>query len=156
MKEKVLEAFQALGFQLEEMEELGYGFHYEGKHYLYMCSENDPDFLNITIPAVMDIDDKEDISAYHVMDKINSTLKYVKAYELYDSVWLFYERELSGDEDLKKVLSKMILHLEGGYLFLHNAMENLDEDYDNPSEVVDDETPSEVTDSETDNDDDVA
>lgn len=156
MKEKILEAFKALGFQLEEMEDLGYGFRYEGKNYLYMCSENDPDFLNITIPAVMDIDNKEDVSAYHVMDKINSTLKYVKAYEFYDSVWLFYEREISGDEDLKKVLSKMILHLEGSYMFLHNAMENLEEDEDTHSEVVDDEKLSEVADGETDNDEDVA
>ena len=31
MKEKILEAFKALGFEVEDLE-IGYGFQYEGKH----------------------------------------------------------------------------------------------------------------------------
>ena len=29
MKEKILEAFKALGFEMEELEGMGYGFQYE-------------------------------------------------------------------------------------------------------------------------------
>ena len=134
MKEKILEAFQALGFQLEEMEELGYGFHYEGKNFLYMKSENDPDFLAITLPAVRDNDDRDDIDFYKAMDTINGTLKYIKAYELNDSIWLFYERELMGEEDLKLVLTKMILHLDRGYNILHSSASNTDGDSDDESD----------------------
>lgn len=96
MKEKILEAFKALGFEMEDMEGLGYGFQYEGRHYLYMYNEDDEDFLNISIPAVMDLDDENNVGFYQVMDKINGTLKYVKANKLNDSMWLFYERELLG------------------------------------------------------------
>ena len=162
MEEKILEAFKKLGFLLEEKEEFGYGFNYEGKHFLYMRSDNDSDFLNIAIPAVMDNDDKEDIYFYKVMDKINGTLKYIKAYELYDSMWLFYERELIGDEDLKTVLKNMILRLDNGFNFLHKSISNVDNENDDEDENIDitsieetdEDTVSEVVDENADNNED--
>ena len=112
MKEQILNTFAAMGFQLEEMEGFGYGFRYEGINYLYMPNDDDEDFLNIAVPAIVEIND-ENIHAVHLlMDKLNSTLKYVKANKLGDSMWLFYERELYGGEDFEKLLSRMILHLE--------------------------------------------
>ncbi len=102
MKEKILDAFKALGFEMEELEAFGYGFEYEGKHFLYMYNEDDEDFLNLALPAVLDMDDEDNVGFYQVMDKINGTLKYVKANKLNDSMWLFYERELFGGEDLKQ------------------------------------------------------
>ena len=142
MKEQILDAFKALGFEMEEMECLGYGFQYEGKHYLYMYNEDDEDFLNISIPAVLDLDDENNVGFYQVMDKLNGTLKYVKANKLNDSMWLFYERELFGGEDLKKVLSRMILHLEAGFYFLHRAMESSDDGSDTVSDKTDSDTDS--------------
>lgn len=127
MKEKILEAFKALGFEMEELEGMGYGFQYEGKHFLYMYNEDDEDFLNISLPGVLDIDDENNTTFYQVMDKLNGTLKYVKAYKLNDSMWLFYERELFGGEDLKQVLSRMILHLEAALMFLRRAMTDTDD-----------------------------
>lgn len=127
MKEKILEAFKALGFEMEELEGMGYGFQYEGKHFLYMYNEDDEDFLNISLPGVLDIDDENNTTFYHVMDKLNGTLKYVKAYKLNGSMWLFYERELFGGEDLKQVLSRMILHLEAALMFLRRAMADSDD-----------------------------
>lgn len=127
MKEKILEAFKALGFEMEELEGMGYGFQYEGKHFLYMYNEDDEDFLNISLPGVLDIDDENNTTFYHVMDKLNGILKYVKAYKLNGSMWLFYERELFGGEDLKQVLSRMILHLEAALMFLRRAMADSDD-----------------------------
>lgn len=127
MKEKILEAFKALGFEMEELEGMGYGFQYEGKHFLYMYNEDDEDFLNVSLPGVLDIDDENNTTFYQVMDKLNGTLKYVKAYKLNDSMWLFYERELFGGEDLKQVISRMILHLEATLMFLRRAMADTDD-----------------------------
>ena len=140
MKEKILDAFKALGFEMEDMEGLGYGFEYEGKHFLYMYNEDDEDFMNIALPAVLDMDDENNMCFYQVMDKINGTLKYVKANKLNDSMWLFYERELFGDEDMKQILSRMILHLEAGLMFLRRAMASSEEDSDSASEVTDRDT----------------
>ena len=149
MKEKILDAFKALGFEMEEIEGLGYGFEYEGRHFLYMYNEDDEDFLNIALPAVHDVDDENNVGFYQVMDKINGTLKYVKAYILNDSMWLFYERELFGGEDLKKILSHMILHLETGLMFLRRAMASSEEDSESASEEAD-------CDTDTDSKDDLA
>ena len=130
MKEKIFEAFKALGFELEEVEGFGYGFQYEGRRFLYMYSEDDDDFLNIVIPAVLDLEDENDICFYQLMDKINAARKYIKANRLGKSMWLSYERELFGDEDLKKVLTRMILHLDACLRFLQKAMKNSEKEED--------------------------
>ena len=53
MKEKILDAFKALGFEMEELEGFGYGFEYEGKHFLYMYNEDDEDFLNLAVCSIL-------------------------------------------------------------------------------------------------------
>ena len=122
MKEKILEAFAELGFQLEQMDDLGYGFSYEGTNFIFMPNTDDEEFLNICVPGIYDLEEESPLSFIELMNKINSTLKYIKAYELGKSIWLFYERELFGDEDLAKVISRMILHLEAGLMFSRKAM----------------------------------
>lgn len=130
MKEQILNTFAAMGFQLEEMEGFGYGFRYEGINYLYMPNDDDEDFLNIAVPAIVEINDENAHAAHMLMDKLNSTLKYVKANKLGDSMRLFYERELYGGEDFEKLLSRMILHLEAALNFYRNAMANIKEELD--------------------------
>ena len=122
MKEKILEAFAELGFQLEQMDDFGYGFSYEGTNFIFMPNADDEEFLNICVPGIYDLEEESPLSFIELMNKINSTLKYIKAYELGKSIWLFYERELFGDEDLAKVISRMILHLEAGLMFYRKAM----------------------------------
>lgn len=123
MKEKILNAFKNLGFEMEKMGELGYSFDYEGLHYLWM-NNDDEEFLSITIPAVFDKSDAEELEFYQVIDKLNSTLKYVKVNELSNSMWLFYERELIGEENFEELLPKMILHLEHALRFLRSGGED--------------------------------
>lgn len=130
MNKEVLEALKALGFELEEMDDVGYGFQYEGKNFLYMNNEGDDKYLNIAIPIVLDYDEENDVEFYQLMDMLNRTLKYVKAHKLSDSMWLFYERELFGNEDLKQVLGSMIIHLEVGVNFFRMEMSGHDGDSD--------------------------
>ena len=122
MKEKILEAFAELGFQLEQMDDFGYGFSYEGTNFIFMPNSDDEEFLNICGPGIYDLEEESPLTFIELMNKINSTLKYIKAYELGKSIWLFYERELFADEDLAKVISRMILHLEAGLMFSRKAM----------------------------------
>lgn len=141
MKEQILNTFLTMGFQLEEMEGFGYGFSYEGINYLYMPNDDDEDFLSLAIPAILEVSEDNTHVALMQMDKLNSTLKYVKANRLGDSIWLFYERELYGGEDFEKLLSRMILHLEAAISFFRNAMDNIKNDVDSS----DDDTPASDT-----------
>ncbi len=141
MKEQILNTFVTMGFLLEEMEGFGYGFSYEGINYLYMPNDDDEDFLNLAIPAILEVTEDNTHAALMLMDKLNSTLKYVKANRLGDSIWLFYERELYGGEDFEKLLSSMILHLEAGIIFFRDAIENIKNEVDGS----DDDTPASDT-----------
>ena len=183
MKEQILEAFRDLGFKLEEDEGMGYSFNYEGLNLLYMYNENDEEFLNIALPGIVEVESDNMLQICALLEKINSTLKYVKAYMLGNSVWLFYERELIeqreqsrtcsdyaesrekktesqlieqreqsrtcsgyaesrekktegqllGEEDLKTVISRMILNLEAGFVFARKAMAEIEETMANES-----------------------
>ena len=126
MKEKILAAFENLGFNLEDIESLGFSFNYEGINYLYMYNEDDEDFLNISVPGIYDLeeDNKEGYNA--LKEKINSSLKYVKAYTLGKGLWIFYERDLLGNEDLEEVIRHMILHLAAALMFARDSIEKID------------------------------
>ena len=131
MKEKILEAFENLGFKLEEVDGMGYGFKYEGLNMLYMYNESDEDFLNVSLPGIMDVDESNGLQICALLERINSTLKYVKAYILGGSVWLFYERELFGDEDLMLIISRIILHLENGLRFARKSITEIEDASEN-------------------------
>ena len=154
MKEKILEAFRELGFKLEEEEGMGYRFKYEGLNLLYMYNENDEEFLNIALPGIVEVEDDKMLQICALLEKINSTLKYIKAYILGNSVWLFYERELFGEEDLMTVISRMILHLEAGLSFARKAMTEIEETMTNDSSDDDTAESAEEIDAEEITDDD--
>ena len=61
------------------------------------------------------------------MEKINSTLKYVKAYLFGSSVWMFYERELFDGEDLPLLISRVILRLEAGLQFARKTIAEIED-----------------------------
>lgn len=125
IKDEILDAFDALGFKMEPIDDFGYGFDYEGSNYLYLPSDNDEDFVNVCIPGIYELEEGEDMLYYKLVDKINSSMKYVKSYKYGGRVWLFYERELIGGEDLMMLLSHMILSLEASYNFARKAMAEL-------------------------------
>ena len=126
MKEKILAAFENLGFNLEDTESLGYTFNYEGINFLYMYNEDDEKFLNISVPGIYDLDENNKEKYEELKENINSTLKYIKAYTLGNSLWLFYERDLLGNDDLEEVIRCMILHLAAALMFARDAIEKMD------------------------------
>ncbi len=133
MKEKFFEAFKALGFKLEDLDGTALGFHYEGRSLLILPNEGDEEFLNIALPCVVETGDIGEEKYNEVKEKLNSTLKYVKTYNAFGGLTMFYERELIGNEDLKDVIRRMILHLEAGHFFLHHRLLSHNDDGDSDS-----------------------
>ena len=144
MNEKILNALNSLGFETEKLGQFGYGFDYEGVHFVWIDSD-DEELLTIAIPGVLEKEDNSELKFYQLMDKLNSVLKYIKVNEYGDSMWLFYEREIIGEEDLEQVLPHMIVHLEQALRHLREAGEEpLSED-----EHDEDEEPFIMSDFET-------
>ncbi len=126
MNERIMEAFRELGFQLEQVEELGYRFSYEGNNYVWLANESDENFFCISLPCIYDMEEDNIARFMALSEKLNSTPKYVKAYRLGDSLWLFYERELMGEEDMKSLISRMVLQLEAALLLAHDYIATLE------------------------------
>ena len=147
MKEKVLEALAEMGFKTEKVEDLGYGFSYEGSNFVWMDNGEDEDFLNIALPSVYEFTSDNVVQSCAISQKVNSTLKYIKAYALGDSLWLFYERELTGDEDLEMLLSRMILRLDNALGFTRKAIQEIENTVSgNDDEDEEDDSAAEDTD----------
>lgn len=143
MKEKILNALVALGFDLEQLDDFGYGFQYEGTNFIWMPNDHDVSFLNIAIPAILEKGDTDDNNFYELMNMLNSNMKYIKANTLGDSLWLFYERDVYDEnEDLERILTRMIVHLHGSLMEFRKAIceankESGDDSDNDDSEVVD-------------------
>lgn len=125
MKEKILSTLEELGFKPEPAEDLGYFFSFEGLNYLFFNNNDDEDFLSIALPGVIEKDDVGQEVLTLLTERINSTIKYVKAYCPNDSIWIFYERELLGNENLDELLPRMIVCLENAYIFTRSTMNEL-------------------------------
>lgn len=134
-----MEAFQELGFQLKEVEETEYyGFSYEGNNYMYLYNSEDEEFLSISIPGIYELNDDNASIFVALEEMLNSVPKYVKAYKLGESLWLFYERELLGEKDLKLVISRMILHLDSALFTARKFIATMEMEYEN--EMINDES----------------
>ena len=124
MKEKIVEALRDLGFILEEVSGIGYHFKFEAVNMFYLNSE-DEQFVSIIVPGIFETENSDMDVVYKTMEKVNSTLKYVKAYLWNDSITLTYEREMFGEENLEEMLGSMIVQLESALRFSRNVIETL-------------------------------
>lgn len=133
MKEKILETLRSLGFKLVQTDDENvYEFNYEGVSMLYMYNVSDEEFLNITVPCIMQVEEDNIMLVSALTEKVNATLKYIKAYIYGNHVWLSYERELIGDghsedKDFRKVVSSMILQLEAALRFFRKSKADMEE-----------------------------
>lgn len=127
MKEIVLEALRTLGFIPEALESSGYRFEFERINILYLPDPQDPNFLLLTIPNIFEADDDHFTAGLLISERINSSLKYVKAYFYKESIWLFYEHELTGQEDMEVLLRSMIYQLCQAYTFAQKAIEDFEQ-----------------------------
>ena len=134
MKEEILEAFSNLGFKLEERDENDYSFEYEDIRMLYIYNDDDEDYISISVPGILGFDDCGMSQMYELMNKINLTVKYVKAYAVNDNMWLTYEHKLMDSDNLIDVIYHMIVYLEGAYRFACKAFRDIDKVEDGSSD----------------------
>ena len=125
MKEKVLKALKELGFKLEEVEDFGYIFQYEGTHYLYAPNIMGEEFLNICIPGVCDLHEaKETFDLCHLANKLSYELNYVKAYVKEERLWIAYEYNVEGcEKSIRDIVGTMISYLDFGINYTRGLLE---------------------------------
>lgn len=111
MEEKVLDILKDLGFKVVILEDLGYEFIYEGIRYVFLTHEHDANLITISIPSVYSKENDRLMECFELMYKINNTISCVKTNFYKNSIWLSYEYQIIGGEDLKPVVANMISQL---------------------------------------------
>ena len=95
------EDLKELGFEPQKYDDLGYVFDMEGIHILYIGDEDTPSFIRFAVPSIFDITDENRAEITGIMYELTKELKYVKAFDINDSVWISYEHCLVSPEELE-------------------------------------------------------
>ena len=128
MKEKVLEAFRELGFEVEDMGD-DYIVIRDQRRFIYSYGENEEKCLSISCIVPDGCDDLNIFQLFTLLERLNVSLTCIKAHMNDNTLCLAYERGLLWeDEDLKSIISNAIAQLNAGWAMareLRGEMEQL-------------------------------
>ena len=144
-KELILAKIEELGFSIEEAGDFGYVFKFEELTILYM-PDDDENFLRFAVPNIYDVTDENKRFVLEVVNDTNMSIKYSKTCVYGDSVWVFYEYRLFGEDNLEDIIEHSLLLLQASYFLFHRKLEGDDtlpgedeDDKDNNNETKEDE-----------------
>lgn len=145
-KELILAQIEELGFSIEEAGDFGYVFKYEELTILYM-PDDDENFLRFAVPNIYDVTDENKCFVLEVVNDTNMSIKYSKTCVYGDSVWVFYEYRLFGEDNLEDIIEHSMLLLQASYFLFHRKLEgddtlpgeDEDDDDDDNNETKEDE-----------------
>lgn len=144
-KELILAKIEELGFSIEEAGDFSYVFKYEELTILYM-PDDDENFLRFAVPNIYDVTDENKPFVLEVVNDTNMSIKYSKTCVYGDSVWVFYEYRLFGEDNLEDIIEHSMLLLQASYFLFHRKLEGDDtlpgedeDDDDNDNETKEDE-----------------
>ena len=125
-KELVLEKLESLGFSVVDAHEFGYVFKYEELTLLYM-PDDDENFLRFALPNIFDVTAENRPFVLEVVNDTNMTIKYSKTCVFGESVWVFYEYRLFGDDNIEVIIEHGLLLLQATVGLFHRKIEGDDE-----------------------------
>ncbi len=142
-KELILAKIEELGFSIEEAGDFGYVFKFEELTILYM-PDDDENFLRFAVPNIYDVTDENKRFVLEVVNDTNMSIKYSKTCVYGDSVWVFYEYRLFGEDNLEEIIEHSMLLLQASYFLFHRKLEGDDtlpgeDEDDNNNETKEDE-----------------
>ena len=124
-KELILAKIEELGFSIEEAGDFGYVFKFEELTILYM-PDDDENFLRFAVPNIYDVTDENKRFVLEVVNDTNMSIKYSKTCVYGDSVWVFYEYRLFGEDNLEDIIEHSMLLLQASYFLFHRKLEGDD------------------------------
>ena len=143
-KELILAKIEELGFSIEEAGDFGYVFKFEELTILYM-PDDDENFLRFAVPNIYDVTDENKRFVLEVVNDTNMSIKYSKTCVYGDSVWVFYEYRLFGEDNLEDIIEHSMLLLQASYFLFHRKLDGDDtlpgedeDDDDNNNETMED------------------
>ena len=100
-KQDILQAFDNLGFSLEEIHKNRYRFKYNDVSYLYTYYDDDEYFMHISIPGIFEVSEENVDMVLPVINRANRIVKYAKlTYEM-ELVWVAIEYPIFDGIDME-------------------------------------------------------
>ena len=124
-KENIINQLAELGFELQEVPEMGYVFEYEGMTVLYM-PDDDEEFIRFGLPNIFEVTEENRPLILEVANSTNLTIKYAKVCVYGESVWVFYEYRSFGNEDTEALVEHSLLLLGATLNLFHRKIEGED------------------------------
>ena len=112
---KMLEYLRSEGLQPTE-ESFGITFRYQMKNFVYFNNDEDPEFFQLVMPAIYDVNDENRDFVYRAMDKMNAGVKVAKASLVNDeSVWLYCEMLIDSTPVFSDLVPRALRILQHAY-----------------------------------------
>ena len=112
---KMLEYLRSEGLQPTE-ESFGITVRYQMKNFVYFNNDEDPEFFQLVMPGIYDVNDENRDFVYRAMDKMNAGVKVAKASLVNDeSVWLYCEMLIDSTPVFSDLVPRALRILQHAY-----------------------------------------
>ena len=90
-------------------------FKYQMANFLFINNDEDEEFFQLLMPGIYDVtDDNRDV-VLEAANKVNHSIKVVKACVVNDSVWLFFENLLDHTPEVDDIIPRALAILQGAH-----------------------------------------
>lgn len=112
MRQDILQALKALDLQqLRKAEHDIYAFTHKERTYLFVYKPNN--FVQICLPEAIKADGLSELATYKLMERINSEIRYIKAFLVDNKILFACETLMPEGVDVKKYIHTMLYVLDG-------------------------------------------
>ena len=88
-------------------------FKFQMGNFLFINNDEDEEFFQLLMPAIYDVTDDNRDMVLEATNKVNHSIKVVKACVLNDSVWLFFENLLDHTPEVEDIIPRALAILQG-------------------------------------------
>lgn len=88
-------------------------FKYQMANFLFVNNDEDEEFFQLLMPGIYDVTDDNRDMVLEAANKVNHTIKVVKACIVNDSLWLFFENLLDHTPEVEDIIPRALAILQG-------------------------------------------
>ena len=83
-------------------------YKYQMKNFYYINNDDDPNFINLTLPKIYEVNDDNRYAVFEALNEVNETTKVVKVTISSDSVWCATEIMLDSTPELGDLFPRLM------------------------------------------------
>lgn len=88
-------------------------FKYQMANFIFINNDEDEEFFQLLMPGIYDVTDDNRDMVLEAANKVNQSIKVVKACVIGDNVWLFFENLLDHTPEVEDIIPRALAILNG-------------------------------------------